>query len=141
MSQADAPPELIELVTAAREAAAKAYNPYSQFSVGAAIRTSSGRIFAGCNIENASYSVTLCAERVAGSQAILQREFRWESMVVLSPQRVSLCGVCRQFCHEFAPQMRVWTGFLLDDPLLVGPFLLSDLLPDGMTLDHRNSPS
>lgn len=138
MTHADAPTQLTELVAAARAAAARAYNPYSQFSVGAAILTSSGQIFAGCNIENASYSVTLCAERVAGSQAILRGEFCWESMVVLSPQRVSLCGVCRQFCHEFAPQMRVWTGFLLEDPLLTGPFQLSDLLPAGMTLDPRN---
>lgn len=138
MTHADTPPDLLELVSAARSAAAKAYNPYSQFAVGAALRTASGRIYTGCNIENASYSVTLCAERVAGSQAILHGESRWDSLVVLSPQRVSMCGVCRQFCHEFAPQMKVWVGYLLEDPKLTGPILLSELLPAGMTLDRSS---
>lgn len=136
MPQVAPPSDLLELVSAARSAAAKAYNPYSQFAVGAALRTASGRIYTGCNIENASYSVTLCAERVAGSQAILFGEMQWNSLVVLSPQRVSMCGVCRQFCHEFAPQMKIWTGYLLEDPILQGPVLLSDLLPAGMTLDR-----
>ncbi|XZE33063.1 cytidine deaminase [Pirellulaceae bacterium SH501] len=138
MTHADTPLELLELVAAARSAAAKAYNPYSQFTVGAALRTASGRIYAGCNIENASYSVTLCAERVAGSQAILHGESQWDSLVVLSPQRVSLCGVCRQFCYEFAPQMKIWTGYLLEDPQLQGPVRLSELLPAGMTLDRSS---
>lgn len=138
MTHAAPPPDLLELVSAARSAAAKAYNPYSQFAVGAALRTAGGRIYTGCNIENASYSVTLCAERVAGSQAILHGELQWDSLVVLSPQRVSLCGVCRQFCHEFAPQMKIWIGYLLEDPILQGPVLLSDLLPAGMTLDRSS---
>lgn len=138
MTPADPPPDLLELVSAARSAAAQAYNPYSRFAVGAALRTANGRIYTGCNIENASYSVTLCAERVAGSQAILHGESRWDSLVVLSPQRVSLCGVCRQFCHEFAPQMKIWVGYLLEDPQLQGPVMLTELLPAGMTLDRSS---
>lgn len=136
--------EIAELLDAARNAAKRAYAPYSRFTVGAAIRTRSGRIFTGCNIENASYSVTLCAERVAGSQAILTGEMDWDSLVVVSPQRVSLCGTCRQFCFEFAPEMQIWTGFLeeqsgtLEEHPVIGPIRLSDLLPSGMTLE-RNS--
>lgn len=129
---------IVELVDAAREAARRAYNPYSQFAVGCALRTRSGKIYRGCNIENASYSVTLCAERVAAAQAILDGETEWESLVVLSPQRVSMCGTCRQFVHEFAPDIQVWAGYL--DPArsheLVGPTPLWQLLPSGMTLER-----
>ncbi len=131
------PDDICELVEAAQSAAAAAYNPYSHFAVGCAIRTASGRIFQGCNVENASYSVTLCAERVAGAQAILSGERVWKSMVVLSPQRVSLCGTCRQFCFEFAPQLEIWTGFLGPETRLIGPVTLQSLLPDGMRLDVK----
>ena len=82
-----------------------------------------------------SYSVTLCAERVAASQAILAGEHHWESMVVLSPQRVSMCGTCRQFCHEFSPHVEVWTGFLDRNDDMFGPTPLWQLLPDGMRLE------
>ena len=67
------PSKLQELVAAAQNAALSAYNPYSKFAVGCALLSKSGRIYRGCNIENASFSVTICAERVAASQAILQR--------------------------------------------------------------------
>ena len=126
---------LLELVDAARSAARQAYNPYSNFAVGCAIRSKSGLIYRGCNVENASYSVTLCAERVAASQAILAGELLWESMVVLSPQRVSMCGTCRQFCHEFSPHVEVWTGFLDRNEDMFGPTPLWQLLPDGMRLE------
>lgn len=150
--------ELSELAMLARQAALAAYNPYSQFAVGAALRTKSGKIFTGCNIENASYSVTICAERVAGSQAVLQGQLDWDAMVVVSPQGVSLCGVCRQFCIEFAPNMQVWTGYLASNPGecegssiakhsdlrgnqdLTGPVMIHELLPSGMTLDRTSTP-
>ena len=127
---------LLELVAAAQSAARSAYNPYSKFAVGCALLSKTGKIYCGCNIENASYSVTLCAERVAVSQAILQRDLEWDAMVVVSPERVSMCGVCRQFVHEFAPELRMWCGYL-DNTELIGPVLLREMLPAAMTLTRK----
>ena len=127
---------LMELVLAAQNAAKSAYNPYSRFAVGCALLSKSGQVYCGCNIENASYSVTICAERVAASQAVLRRDLDWDTIVVVSPQRVTPCGVCRQFLHEFAPQLRVWNGYL-DNLELVGPTLLHELLPSAMTLSRN----
>jgi cytidine deaminase len=124
-----------ELLRAAQSAAKSAYNPYSKFSVGCAISTKSGNIYCGCNVENASYSVTICAERVAASQAVLNRDTNLELLVVVSPIRVSMCGTCRQFLHEFAPQLQVWCGFLEGDELS-GPETLADLLPGAMSLSR-----
>jgi cytidine deaminase len=131
--------KLHELVTIAQNAALSAYNPYSKFAVGCALLTKKGDVYRGCNIENASYSVTICAERVAASQAILQGDLDWDSIVVVSPERVTICGVCRQFLHEFAPQLRVWSGYL-DNLDLVGPVLLHEMLPAAMTLARKPAP-
>lgn len=127
---------LEELFRIARDAALRAYNPYSHFSVGCAIQSSSGGVYAGCNIENASFGVTLCAERVAGSKAIFERDLEWQTIVVVSPQAVSCCGICRQFIHEFAPNADVWVGFLDPQKPTRGPVKIYELLPSGMTLDH-----
>ena len=127
---------LDELFRIARDAATRAYNPYSHFAVGCAIKSSSGKIYAGCNIENASFGVTLCAERVAGSRAVFDRDLEWHTIVVVSPQAVSCCGICRQFIHEFAPGAEVWVGFLDPQKPMHGPTKIRDLLPSGMTLDH-----
>ena len=132
--------KLLELVQSAQIAALSAYNPYSNFAVGCALLSKSGEIYRGCNIENASYSVTICAERVAAAQAILQRDLFWDSMVVVSPQRVTPCGVCRQFLHEFAPQLRVWCGYL-NHLELIGPVLLHEMLPAAMTLTRNSTTS
>ena len=128
--------KLNELVTAAQNAARSAYNPYSKFAVGCALLSKSGKIYCGCNIENASYCVTICAERVAASQAILQKDMDWDSIVVVSPERVTICGVCRQFLHEFAPELRVWSGYL-DNNDLIGPVQLHEMLPAAMTLARK----
>jgi cytidine deaminase len=131
---------LQNLVLAAQQAALRAYAPYSQFTVGCALLSKSGRVYTGCNIENASYSVTLCAERVAAAQAIAHQDREWDSLVVVSPQRVTTCGVCRQFLHEFAPDLSVWNGFL-EGLSLEGPFSLHQLLPGAMTLRPINNSS
>ena len=128
--------KLLELVAAAQNAALSAYNPYSKFSVGCALLSKSGKIYCGCNIENASYSVTICAERVAASQAILYKDMNWDAIVVVSPERVTMCGVCRQFLCEFTPELRVWSGYL-DNTELVGPALLQEMLPVAMTLARK----
>jgi cytidine deaminase len=127
------------LLQSAQQAAKNAYNPYSHFSVGCGLLSKTGKVYCGCNIENASYSVTICAERVAASQAIYERDLDWLAMVIVSPLRVSACGVCRQFLHEFSPSLQIWCGYL-DKDELIGPALLSDLLPGAMSLHGiRNS--
>lgn len=130
--------KLLELVAAAQNAALSAYNPYSKFAVGCALLSKTGKIYCGCNIENASYSVTICAERVAASQAILQKDKEWDSIVVVSPERVTMCGVCRQFLHEFSPELRVWSGYLSNFDL-AGPVPLHEMLPSAMTLNRKNA--
>lgn len=92
--------ELIEAALAARE---KAYAPYSRYKVGAAVRGASGRIYTGCNIENASYGLTNCAERTAIFKAVSEgeRELACLAVAADSPQPASPCGACRQVMAEF----------------------------------------
>lgn len=96
--------ELIEKALLMRELS---YSPYSGFSVGAALLTQEGRIYGGCNIENAAYSVTICAERVAMSKAVSEGEYRFRALAVAgggekTPDVYSFpCGSCRQFMREF----------------------------------------
>lgn len=100
-------PELIDQAFAARE---NSYCPYSGFSVGAAVLTKSGRIFCGCNVENAGYSPTLCAERSAMAQAIAAGEREFLMLAVCGGRKGEAprsyfwpCGVCRQWLAEFCP--------------------------------------
>jgi cytidine deaminase len=100
-----------ELVTAARAAAARAYCPYSRFKVGAAILTGAGEIFSGCNVENASYGLTICAERNAIFQAVAHgaSQLSIRAVVVFTPTATPTapCGACRQVINEFGPDARV----------------------------------
>ncbi len=88
----------------ALSARARAHNPYSKYSVGAAVLTSDGRVFSGCNIENSSYGATLCAERVAIAKAVSEgAKILKEVLVVTDNSPPSApCGMCRQFMSEFA---------------------------------------
>jgi cytidine deaminase len=97
------------LVDAAREARERAYAPYSNFAVGAAIRTHSGRIFTGSNVENASYGLTMCAERVAVFAAVAAGERIIESVAVVAdtPDVTPPCGACRQVLFEFGPSTEI----------------------------------
>lgn len=92
-----------ELFEAAKKARENAYIPYSHFAVGAAVRTADGRIFTGCNIENASYGLTVCAERNAIFAAVKEgvREFQALCVTAATPEPVSPCGACRQVMAEF----------------------------------------
>jgi len=92
-----------KLYDEAMNAREKAYAPYSTFKVGAAILTKSGKIYTGCNIENASYSLTCCAERTAIFTAITQGEREFVKMVIIadSEDPISPCGACRQVMAEF----------------------------------------
>ena len=100
---------LRQLEKAARAAAKAAYAPYSGFPVGAAVLTASGRVFTGCNIENASFGLANCAERTALFSAVASGENRLSCVVVYTPtQGVTMpCGACRQVIHEFGPDARV----------------------------------
>src|SRR5690625_4666366 len=92
-----------ELIREAKLAREEAYVPYSRFKVGASLLTASGKIYKGCNIENASFSLTCCAERVAIFKAVSQGEWEFVQMAVIadSEEPVSPCGACRQVMAEF----------------------------------------
>ena len=99
------PPTLRRLEKAARAAARSAYAPYSKFRVGAAVLTGSGKIFAGANVENASYGLCNCAERTAIFAAVAAGERKVRAVVVYTPTATptSPCGACRQVINEFGP--------------------------------------
>lgn len=97
-----------ELVRKAVEARDRAYAPYSGFAVGAALLSQDGRIFSGCNVENASYGLTVCAERVALFKAVSEGAREFVALAVACGQGpCAPCGACRQVLYEFAPELLV----------------------------------
>jgi cytidine deaminase len=120
---------LIAQAVAARE---RAYCPYSGFAVGAAVLTASERIFPGCNVENAAYPATVCAERTAllSAYAAGERELIALAVVADTPGPVSPCGTCRQVIHELAPRCTIILANLHGDISLTTP---QELLPGGFT--------
>ena len=105
------PAQLKKMTAVAKKAAGQAYAPYSKFRVGAAILTSSGNVYSGCNVENASYGLTNCAERTAIFNAVTAGEKRLKvcCVVVYTPTKTATapCGACRQVIFEFGPESRV----------------------------------
>jgi cytidine deaminase len=97
------------LITAATQARENAHAPYSNFRVGAALRSSSGRIFSGCNVENATYGLTICAERVAIFKAISEGERGFSAIAVVTDTEALTppCGACRQVLWEFCGDVPV----------------------------------
>lgn len=95
------------LMTAAHEARRRAYAPYSHYSVGAALLGANGDVYLGCNIENAAYSPTICAERVAVYKAVSEGITKFSTMVVVTENGGACCGPCRQVMYEFAPDLLV----------------------------------
>ena len=106
---APSPAMVRRLATAARRAAACAYAPYSEFSVGAAVLTAKGKVFSGCNVENASYGLCNCAERTAIFSAVAAGHRRITCVAVYTPtgKPTAPCGACRQVIYEFGPGARV----------------------------------
>ena len=97
-----------ELAKKAVEAKQKAYAPYSNFRVGSALLTKEGKIYTGCNIECASYSPTICAERTVISKAVSEGETEFEAIAVCGDSGFTFpCGVCRQFIREFGKDIKI----------------------------------
>src|SRR3954467_976209 len=96
-----------ELSRSALEAQKRAYCPFSNFPVGAALRTASGRIYLGVNVENSSFGLTNCAERVAIGAAVAAGEREFVAIAVASRTGVSPCGACRQVLAEFNPNLPI----------------------------------
>src|SRR6476469_5178202 len=91
----------------ATEARLRAYAPYSRFLVGAALSVEGGQVISGCNIENISFSLTICAERVCAAKAIEQGARNFTTMAIVADTETPIvpCGACRQFLAEFAPSL------------------------------------
>ena len=117
-----------DLVAAAREARRHAVAPYSSFQVGAALETADGSVVTGCNVENASYGLTICAERVAMFKALSEghRAFRRIAIVADTEAPTPPCGACRQILWEFGGDLEVTLANLTRE---TGHHRLADLLP------------
>lgn len=122
------------LIALANEARRRAYAPYSRYAVGAALRTKSGRIFTGVNIENAAYPTTICAERVAVFKAVSEGETEFEAISVVTDNGGSPCGSCRQVLAEFGLN----TVVLIADGAgtLLHEMTVKELLPETFTPAH-----
>jgi cytidine deaminase len=122
-----------QLIDGALNGRAKAHAPYSQFHVGAAVLSASGEIFTGCNVENASYGLTMCAERVAVGAAVAAGHKQITAIAVATAGGHSPCGACRQVLSEFGPAMEVLLVDA-DDPAKVRTTSLDKLLPEQFSL-------
>ena len=124
------------LVASASGALLHAYAPYSNYRVGAALRTRDGQVFTGCNVENASYPATICAERTALVKAVSEGYRHFEAIAVVTHNGGFPCGICRQMLFEFSPNMHVIIGQPTGKVLY--ELRLSDLLAHGFGPDHLN---
>lgn len=124
-----------ELLALAREAMTRSYSPYSSYPVGAALHCTDGRIYQGCNIENASFGLTNCAERTAVFKAVSEGAVSFDVIAIAARTKAWPCGACRQVLNEFAPDIRVmvtWEDHVEEKKL-------SDLLPEGFGPHSMNS--
>ncbi len=119
------------LVALALEARKKAYAPYSHFPVGAALLAESGQVYAGCNVENASYGLSICAERVALFKAVAAGEQRFKAIAVVTETMATPCGSCRQVLAEFGDdELQV---IVADPEGQTEIYTLGELLPASFT--------
>ena len=115
----------------------KSYSPYSHYKVGAALLTRSGNIYLGANIENAGYTASVCAERVAIFKAIMEDETDFVAIAVATANRGAPCGVCRQVMREFAPNLTVIIGDTTGNYQVL---TLAELLPYSFGPEHLPQP-
>lgn len=99
-----------QLLAAAQTARARAYAPYSEYRVGAALLTQDGSVVLGCNVENASYGATICAERVALTTAVALGKREIVALALVTENGGAPCGLCRQVMVELAPHMKIYIG-------------------------------
>ncbi len=128
---------LEKLKVKAKEAAQKAYAPYSKFRVGCALLTKSGNIYIGCNVENASYGLTTCAERSAIANAIASEgAIEIEELVVYTPTEKTTppCGACRQVIYEFTRHANIHS---FCDSKELSSHKITDLLPEAFDFDEK----
>ena len=125
MTQEQTTPEM--LVAHALAARQRAYAPYSHYFVGAAVLTEDGSVVVGCNVENASYPATICAERVALTSAVAQGKRKLKAIAVATRDGGSPCGICRQVMVELGPEMQV---YITDEAGKFRTTTVRDLLPD-----------
>jgi len=122
-----------QLMEKALQARYLAYAPYSNYRVGAALLTRDGDVILGCNVENASYSATICAERVALTSAVAQGQLDFVSIAVATENGGSPCGPCRQVMAELGPNMAVYIGDTQDN---IRTTTIAELLPDWFVGEH-----
>ena len=126
------PPQWSEMIEASRAARANAHAPFSGYPVGAAVLTQDGRIFGGCNVENSSYGLTICAERIAVGSAVAAGQKKIMAVAISLTGVAIPCGACRQVLYDFNPDMTVVIDDLSKDseepPEAIS---LRDLLPRG----------
>lgn len=128
-----------ELLAAARAVRKQAYAPYSGYAVGAAVRAATGRIFTGANVENASYGLTICAERAAVCAAVAAGCSDLVAVAVVTPDAGMPCGACRQVLAEFGPDMLVLAASPRQGQCRT--MSLSELLPETFVLSQHAARS
>lgn len=122
-----------ELVALAQQARERAYAPYSNFPVGAALLGRSGKVYTGCNVENAAYPLTTCAERTAVAKAVSEGEREFEAIAVITATGATPCGSCRQILREFGGPVGDLRVLVADTAGHVRTFTIAALLPEGFT--------
>jgi cytidine deaminase len=120
----------VQLVNHALAARQRAYAPYSHYFVGAALLAEDGTVVLGCNVENASYPATICAERVALTSAIAQGKRNLKALAVATRDGGSPCGICRQVMAELGPEMAV---YISDEQGNFRSTTVRELLPDSFS--------
>jgi cytidine deaminase len=126
------------LLQQALEAREFSYSPYSNYKVGAALLTRSGKVFTGCNIENAGYTPSLCAERTAIGKAVSEGEREFVAIAVATANGGAPCGVCRQVIREFAPNLAIIIGDIHGHYEV---FSLAELLPRSFGPENLPHPA
>ena len=128
------PDEFQHLIQQAAEARELAYAPYSNFLVGAALLTADGKTFTGCNVENASYGLSICAERTAICKAVSEGHQAFRAIAIAASPLASPCGACRQFIVEFGKDISVIT-FDPADPSQVKAWTSQELIPESFEFE------